>query len=367
MGSKIKVAQIRWGEPIGGVERVLRDLANHIDKDAFTVHFIFLRTAGAYETDMRASGHEVLVIPVRNGYDVRMRIALARALKEFVPDIVNEHGGLPPLVRPLLKVVTRKPLISFEHGEIEINQRRGKAWVNAVNGFEFRYFSNRIIVNSLLNKNLLVSHHHLSPEMVRVVHLGIDLEQFAYKPEIPKAKELVLGYVGRIYNYDKGTDALPLLASELSRRGVGDFKLMVIGDGPDRNAVQSQAEQLNVAQYFNFLGRQPCVHDLLADIDILVVPSKTEAFGLVAVEALAAGTRVVAFATGALPEVLSGCPDALLVPQRDIPAMANAIMAIWKSTGKQRTEAGRQFVVDRYDAKRMVREIEAVYRNEFKG
>jgi len=359
----IKVAQIRWGEPIGGVERVLKDLACYIDRNAFKVLFVFLRSGGGYEAEMHASGHGVMVIPARNGYDIGMRIALIKELRKFAPDIINEHGGIPPLIRPMIKMAIHAPLVSFEHGEIEVNQRRGKAWVNKVNGFELRHFSDKVIVNSLLNKNLLATHHRLPEDKIQVVHLGIDLNQFVYNQKSPITSELIIGYVGRINNSDKGTDFLPLLVSKILSRGFRNFRLQIIGDGPDRKSLESLVGQRGISGHVDFLGMQPNVHDLLSNIDILVVPSRTEAFGLVAIEALAAGTRVVAFATGALPEILSGCPDAQIVPQGDIPALADAVLNLWKSKGKQRSQEGRNFVIERYDARRMVGEMENVYKN----
>jgi glycosyltransferase involved in cell wall biosynthesis len=360
--SVIKVAQVRWGEPFGGVERVLRDLAYNIDRKEFKLKFIFLRRSGAYESEMRESGHEVVVIPARNGYDIRMRISLIKELRKFSPDIVNEHGALPPLIRPIIKIATRVPLISFEHGEIEINKRKGKSWINPINGFELRNFSDYIIVNSQWNKDLIVSHHHLSQEKIRVVYLGIDLNHFTFKEATASTNELVLGYCGRILNYDKGTDYLPLLAHELIKHGFDKFHLKVIGDGPDRLSVESLSKRLGVEKQLEFLGRQSDILNLLAGIDILIVPSKTEAFGLPAIEALAVGTRVVAFGVGALPEVLSDCQDAKIISQGNVPAMAEAIINIWKRYGKNRSTIGRNFVSKRYDARRMVRELEDVYK-----
>ena len=103
----------------------------------------------------------------------------------------------------------------------------------------------------------------------------------------------------------------------------------------------------------------PC---LLSGIDILVMPSRTEAFGLAAIEALAAGTRVIAFSTGALPEILSGCKDATLVPTGNIVAMAEAVITNWRIKGKERASDGQDYVRKRFDVQRMVDEIETTYK-----
>jgi glycosyltransferase involved in cell wall biosynthesis len=86
-----------------------------------------------------------------------------------------------------------------------------------------------------------------------------------------------------------------------------------------------------------------------------------EAFGLAALEALAMGARVVAFHTDGLAEVLAGCGAARLVAPGDVDAFANAVTELWRSEGKQRSVAGPIFVRERYDARRMARDLEQIY------
>jgi glycosyltransferase involved in cell wall biosynthesis len=362
MSSIIKVAQIRWGEPIGGVEKVLRDIAFYYDNKSFTYKFIFLSCGGAYESEIRAIGHEIVVIPAHNGYDLKMRVTLIKELLKFSPDCINEHG-IPPFIRPLIKIAIKAPLLTFDHGEIQANLCKSKGWINSLHGFEIRHFSNVIIVNSNTNKNMVASTYRIPKDRIKTILLGIDLSNFPLSQNEPLNNTLVLGYVGRIHNYDKGTDYLPQLAQELIKCGNSNFCIKVIGDGPDRPFIEAQTERLGVNKYFDFLGKRRDIPDLLSGIDILIVPSRTEGFGLVAVEALAAGTRVIAFAAGALPEILSGCKDAVLVPPGDVPAMADAVLKNWKTYGKQRSTEGHDYVSNRFDVRRMVREIEAVYKN----
>jgi glycosyltransferase involved in cell wall biosynthesis len=362
MNPLIKVAQIRWGEPIGGVERVLRDLAFYGDKNTFTYKFIFLSCGGQFESEMRESGHSIVVIPARNGYDISMRIALIKELLKFSPDCINEHG-IPPLIRPLIKISVKVPLVTFEHGDIQVNIHKGKGWINHLHGFEIRHFSDVIIVNSNTNKNLVASTYRISKDRIKTILLGIDLRNFSLNQSKPLNDTIVLGYVGRIHNFDKGTDYLPLLALELVKRGYIKFCFKIIGDGPDRPFIEAQADRIGVKKHFEFLGKRQDIPDLLSGIDILIIPSRTEAFGLVAVEALAAGTRVIAFATGALPEILSDCKDATLVPAGNIAAMAEAVIKSWGIKGKERATDGQNYVRKRFDVRRMINEIETTYKN----
>jgi glycosyltransferase involved in cell wall biosynthesis len=359
----IKIAQVRWCEPTGGVERMLRDLAVYLDRGQFDMRFFFLARGGPHENELRTMGYPMTIIPARSGYDLRMRQELVRQLQSFQPHIVHEHG-IPPLVWPLIKWTIDGHLISFEHGGVEINRRKGKPWLNWLRAVEYKFWSESVIVNSAANRRLVMEAYRLPPSKVQVISLGTDLGNFQTS-ELSRtrdqASDLILGYVGRLQNYDKGTDFLPQLAQQLLIRGFRSFKLQIVGDGPDRVAIQELAEQLGVADWLEFLGRRENIPELMSGMDILIVPSRLEAFGLVALEALAMETRVVAFAVEALTETLGQCTSVRLVPPGDVSALAEAVLDLWKKHGKSRANEGRLFVSERFDARRMTHDLEQIY------
>ncbi|MCL5960465.1 MAG: glycosyltransferase [Chloroflexi bacterium] len=171
----------------------------------------------------------------------------------------------------------------------------------------------------------------------------------------------VIGYVGRIENTAKGVDFLPYVAQKLLQQGCDDFEVIIAGDGPDREETQQLCKELHVGHKFRFLGWQSDVAAFLSAVDVLVVPSRSEAFGLVALEALAMGVRVVAFDVGGIRDVLEGCEDARLVPASDLDAFANAILVFKQRYGSSRSWQSRSYVEQRFDRARMTRRIEATY------
>ncbi len=360
---RIKIAQLRWIEVAGGAERMLHDTAKYLDRSKFDMRFFFLRCGGPYVNDLRAMGYSVTVIPSRSGYDLMMRFSLLRQLQAFCPHIIHDHC-VPPLVRPLLRLVPGARLLGFEHGEIEINRRRGKPWINWLNGMDYRLFVHQVMVNSAANAQLVCSTHHLSPERVKVIHLGIDLNQFRSTAHFTTETEqglFVIGYVGRIQNYDKGTDYLPRLAHMLVQMGFCEFRIRIVGDGPDLTGIRALAKELKVEKHLEFLGRRNDVSTLMAGMDVLVLPSRTEAFGLVALEALAVGTRVAAFDLSGIREIIEGCPEVRLAPPGNLTALAKAILDLRQQYGKQRGLETQQYVAAHFNAERMVQEIEQCY------
>jgi glycosyltransferase involved in cell wall biosynthesis len=139
--------------------------------------------------------------------------------------------------------------------------------------------------------------------------------------------------------------------------------LAVVGDGPLRAALAESAERLGVASHVELLGDRADVRDVLAALDVFVLPSRTEGMSNALLEAMATGLPVVATAVGGTPEVIADGSSGLLVPVDDPAAMAAAIVRVLDdpSLAGRLGAAARQTVEERYGAKSMVRRLEAVY------
>jgi len=125
----------------------------------------------------------------------------------------------------------------------------------------------------------------------------------------------------------KGVDVLlAALPRACDRRS--ELRVVVAGDGPERTALESLAASLGLRDVVRFVGQQDreAVVGLFQRARVAVVPSRAEPFGLVVVEAMAAGARVVASDVGGIPEIAAETGGALLVPPDDPEALARAIV-----------------------------------------
>jgi N-acetyl-alpha-D-glucosaminyl L-malate synthase BshA len=95
-------------------------------------------------------------------------------------------------------------------------------------------------------------------------------------------------------------------------------KLVMVGDGPDREAAEQFAQKLRVAEDVLFLGKQNDVHIKLSQADLFLLPSQLESFGLAALEAMACEVPVIATNVGGLPEVIQHGVDGYLVEPGDV-------------------------------------------------
>jgi glycosyltransferase involved in cell wall biosynthesis len=116
-------------------------------------------------------------------------------------------------------------------------------------------------------------------------------------------------------------------------RSVPDAVLLLVGDGPDREALRERAKCLGIAESVLFLGRQEPeeVYGLLPVMDVVAVPSLFEGFGLTAAEAMAAARPVAASAVDGLTEVVANDVTGILVPANNAPELAASLVSLLTS------------------------------------
>ncbi|MFN9352138.1 MAG: N-acetyl-alpha-D-glucosaminyl L-malate synthase BshA [Gemmatimonadota bacterium] len=143
-----------------------------------------------------------------------------------------------------------------------------------------------------------------------------------------------------------------------------DSVLVLVGDGPDRDAAEQEAARLGVADRTISLGRIEKVAPLLANADLLLLPTDAESFGLSALEALASGVPVIGTAAGGLPEVVTHGETGFLFPVGDHEAMGDAGAALLSDPARwaRMSAAASADARARYDEDRIVARYEALYR-----
>jgi len=169
---------------------------------------------------------------------------------------------------------------------------------------------------------------------VRLVPNGVDLKRFAPRPAsaalraalgVPPSAPLAVS-IGR-HVPEKGYRYLVDAAAALERVRPGVHWILV-GDGELRCELEARARQAGVEPRMHFTGWRDDVPDVLALADVFVLPSESEGFGRVLVEAMAMGRAVVATAVGGVSDVVVAGETGLLVPPADPPALAEAVRAL---------------------------------------
>jgi glycosyltransferase involved in cell wall biosynthesis len=149
----------------------------------------------------------------------------------------------------------------------------------------------------------------------------------------------------------------------LQGRGMKDLTCLVIGEGRLEKELKEYTATVGIEKQVRFLGYRRDVPDLLALMDLVVMPSLRESFGMVALEAMAMKIPVIASRIGGLKEVVKHEVAGFLVPPGDADALAEAIRRLVENPEMSRKmgEAGRQRVEEHYGLDITVRKIEELY------
>ncbi len=198
------------------------------------------------------------------------------------------------------------------------------------------------------------------PAKLRVIPNGVDGEAFALLPSQAAARQALglaedtftVGCIARL-SPEKGVDVLVQAAAALP-----DVPMLIAGDGPQRDTLQA-----HLTPNVRLLGRIPDTRALLAAVNVLVVPSRMEGQGIVALEAMAARVAVIASRVGGLAEMLTDGETALLVPAGDSAALALAVTRLRDDPALQvhLTVNAARLVRERYDLRRTVAAVVDVY------
>jgi glycosyltransferase involved in cell wall biosynthesis len=162
----------------------------------------------------------------------------------------------------------------------------------------------------------------------------------------------------------KRTGDVLLALRSLRQLGV-DATLCMVGDGPERNAVEEQAHRLGIARHCLYLGYQEDVAGWYAALDAVVLPSANEGTPVSAIEALAGGRPVVATRVGGVPDVVHDGENGFLVEVGDTEGLAErlALLAEDPALRSRLGETGRDGVLTRYAVERLVDDVDRLYRS----
>ncbi len=283
---------------------------------------------------------------VTNLASVRSMPRIARILWKERVGIINTHLTKCGLLFGSVNLLFRRRLFctlhnAVTHDALSANQRRVYPELYRL----LQRLSDGIIAHSEQNKQHLVDAAGMDPKGITFILSGIDVAEFAAQ-EQPRARggRFVVGAVGRL-STEKGH---VFLVRALARLRHVDWECHLVGDGPLRQELERVALEEGVADRIRFLGFQQNVAHVMSQMDVVVMPSLDEAFGITIVEAFALKKMVIASDVGGIPELVRHGATGLLVPAKDSAAIAEAIeyVATHKRECERMGQNGHDFIVN---------------------
>ncbi len=204
----------------------------------------------------------------------------------------------------------------------------------------------------------------VADEKIRLIRNGIDLGRFTPAGLRPSSEVKRILFAGRLDPVKRPLVLVDIARALLALRKNRDFRFVIAGDGPEGAPLRGRLRRFGIEPLFEFLGQVPDLAPLLADVDLLIVPSKNEGIPLVILEALASGRPVVASNVGAISEVVDPTTGILIERQKgEVAAFAEAVHRLLEQP-RLRAEMGingRRKVEAEYDLSRARRTYKALF------
>jgi glycosyltransferase involved in cell wall biosynthesis len=320
-----------------------------------------------FVTAARAAGVEVDVIGERFRFDPSVVGQLRRVVERRAPDIIETHMIKSHFLTLASGLARRHRWVAYHHGYTTTDAKM--RLYNQLNRLTLPRASRVITVCGPFARGLASA--GVSPEKISVVHSSVaaacapsasDVGVLKTKLGVTEGERVVLA-VGRL-SREKGHVGLVHALEHLRRVAPATkFKLVIVGDGPERERVEAAASSSGLGASVVFAGHASDVRPFYALADVLALPSHSEGSPLVLLEAMAACVPVVATSVGGVPEVASDGETALLVPPHDPAAFAYALARVLADASLARTLSSKAaaHVAERFSPEARARALVEIY------
>jgi glycosyltransferase involved in cell wall biosynthesis len=364
----VRVVEVLATGTNGGAQEHVYSLVSRLDPECYDLRVVSL-SHGSSVRRLQKAGVEVTVI---DEPDDRLAVrALADELAPFQPEIVHNHMYRAEVVG------TRAALLLGEKG------CRRPAIISTVHSSRVRCVEDRqtlrhltplmdrlIVVSKAIDRKIREEGRVGAP--ISLIYNGVDLQRYNHQQPcctlheeylIPSDAQVV-GVVARL-EPEKGhrtlVDAWPVVLS-----AVPSARLLIIGEGSERDSLEAQVASLGIEDRVVFTGRREDVPAVTAALDVAVLPSYREAQGLSVLEAMALGRPVIASRVGGIPEMIEDGVSGLLVEPHDCDALAAGIVRLLTDhpLADMIGHRGHELVHDRFCIELMVHSISDLYDRE---
>ena len=320
----------------------------------------------------RAAGVAVDVIPERFRFDPRVVGELKSIVERRAPDIIQSHQIKSHFLVKLAGLWRERPWLAFHHGYTETDLKM--QLYNRLNRWSLPT-CHRVVTVCEAFAHRLTAREGVRPERISVRHNSIKVDGFTTARGGDEARavrerhgvkegERVVLAIGRLSREKGHADLINALGRLRRARPDIDFKLLVVGEGPEQTRVEQAAAAEGITDRVVFVGQVGDVRPYYAAADVLALPSHSEGSPNVLLETMAAGVPAVAASVGGVPEIATHEKTALLVAPRDTAAMAESLARVLTDArlADELAANASRLVAESYSPEAYARSLFGIYR-----
>jgi glycosyltransferase involved in cell wall biosynthesis len=375
---KLRVLQLTSAPAMGGIENQILYFLQRYDRERFIVDVACGRSTEGALSDKFLETDTKLILCRWSSYVVPFVWRLLRLLRRERYDVVHarlsEVSGAAMLAARLAGVPIR--IASYEHTK---TRWRNPGILNHLAVGVLQWMTSRWATTIIGDAEVCLDTYHPNwrqhPEQYQICYDGIDIERFSgtvVSSEVRRelglpVDSLVVGYVSRfaeVKNHQTFVD----VAGRVSKH-FGNVYFLLVGDGTLRPQIETEVANRGLRNRFVFTGTRHDVPRMLATMDVFVMPSLDEGFGLAVAEAQMCGLPVVASDIPGIREALCPSMHKFCRHSLDSAGMAEQVISLLEDPelrNKLGSEA-REYVSSRFSMNRTVKQLESVYHSGSAG
>jgi len=365
---KINILHIYQNSKIGGVQQQILNLLKAYNREVFNPIFCCLGPKEEIGKEIEETGIDFISLNRSryNRFSPRIVIDLHRLMKKKRIHIVRTHRYRSNLYGRLAAFLTGVPaMIASVHDNYRTDKRPERRIMNSI----LSKITDKIVAVSEDIKKDIMRYDKIDPSKIVVIPNGIDLERFNPEDNFAdirrefslEVSDTVIGFVGRIVPA-KGLEYL-IHAFSYIKEEFKNSKLLIVGGGSLVEELKERAKKNKIFDSTIFTGKRRDIPEILSCIDIFVMPSIAEGLPNALLEAMAMGKPLVTAEVGGIPEVIQNGSNGLLVPPRDIEALATAIKKLITNVrlAAQMGHAARDLVLDKFSMRAITQKWQTLY------
>ncbi len=349
---------------LGGAEHYVSRLASALDRRRFAPALVMRSndidaSLQAWARDLEAAGIPVTRIPMRLPFHAGDAITIHRALAAWEPHVVHvnmpgPYTGQTGLLIPIARAAGARVVVT-EHLPMV-----GRLWKRALIKEAAVRCADVAVTMTRANAQLMVRNQGYPPTRVRVIENGVPHRYGVGAEARPANPVFTFGFVGNLVGH-KGLRLAIEAASSLAL----EWRLLVVGSGPDEAGARETAQKRAVSERVVFMGsRAPAeVETIVAGCDAIVLPSSVEGLPYVILEAMASSKPVISTRAYGIPEAVIDGVTGILVEPGDISALSQALhtLATNAPLRARMGRAGRERFEARFTLERQIDVMSALY------
>jgi glycosyltransferase involved in cell wall biosynthesis len=361
----MRVVMAESSEAMGGQEQAVLLHAQGLCKRGHELRLILEPESPIYRL-AKQRGLAVDAVSTRPFRYPSAMVAFRQVMRRQKAEILHVNSSRDSWVGSLAARLLRpRPLvIRTRHISTPLNK-------NMATRFLYGRLIDRVIVTGGdRTRRALIERDGLDAERVEAFPIGLDLEYFRPAPperdlrlELGLAGHRLVGLIAYLRDY-KGHEYFIEAAARLLRRHT-DVSFLIVGEGPEEQAIRSRIESLRLSSRILMLGFRHDLLNVFRSLDVFVVPSvEGDTIPQVLMQALALSLPVVSTSVGSIPDVICDGETGFIVPPRNAEALADRIEVLLAAPDlrAQMGYRGRTLVERFYSLDRMLDKLESVYR-----